>query len=85
MKCLIPIVLTLLIINSCTISVDEPNSKNRIPSPTTTIINNSHFTIQTIDSCEYIEYDYGLADQRVYSLVHKGNCKFCVLRQQKKK
>ena len=31
--------------------------------------------IHTIDSCEYIECDYGMLDQRVYSLTHKGNCK----------
>lgn len=32
------------------------------------------FIIKTIDGCEYIEYDYGLYHQRVYSLTHKGNC-----------
>lgn len=32
------------------------------------------FTIKTIDGCEYIEYDYGIGSQRVYSLTHKGNC-----------
>jgi hypothetical protein len=38
------------------------------------------FTIKVIDSCEYIEYDDGIVDQRVYSLTHKGNCKFCIKR-----
>lgn len=33
------------------------------------------YTIKTIDGCEYIEYDVGIVDQRVYSLTHKGNCK----------
>lgn len=28
-----------------------------------------------IEGCEYLEYDSGRADQRVYSLTHKGNCK----------
>ena len=35
------------------------------------------YSLKVIDSCEYIEYDYGIVDQRVYSLTHKGNCKFC--------
>lgn len=35
------------------------------------------YTIVVIDSCEYIECDYGMFDNRVYSLTHKGNCKFC--------
>lgn len=38
------------------------------------------YNIKTIDSCEYIEYDYGVFDQRVYSLTHKGNCKYCAER-----
>lgn len=33
------------------------------------------YTIKTIEECEYIEYDYGILNQRVYSLTHKGNCK----------
>lgn len=33
------------------------------------------------DSCEYVEYDYGLANQHVYALTHKGNCKFCEARK----
>lgn len=32
------------------------------------------YTIKVIDGCQYIEYDYGFLDQRVYSLTHKGNC-----------
>lgn len=35
------------------------------------------FNIKVIDSCEYLEYDYGVFDQRVYTLTHKGNCKNC--------
>lgn len=38
------------------------------------------FKLRVIDSCEYLEYDSGLVDQRVYSLTHKGNCKFCKAR-----
>lgn len=36
---------------------------------------NGDFTIKIIDGCEYIEFDDGIFDQRVYSLTHKGNCK----------
>lgn len=32
------------------------------------------YTIKVIDGCQYIEYDYGILDQRVYSLTHKGDC-----------
>lgn len=35
------------------------------------------YTIRVIDSCEYIEFDNGVLDQRVYTLTHKGNCIFC--------
>lgn len=45
--------------------------------------NNGDFVTKVIDSCEYIEYDYGIFDQRVYSLTHKGNCKFCTERNKK--
>ena len=42
-----------------------------------------NYNIKTIDSCEYIEIDYGFVDNRVYSLTHKGNCKFCLARHAK--
>jgi hypothetical protein len=48
---------------------------------TTATKKNGDFNIKVIDSCEYIEYDYGILDQRVYSLIHKGNCKYCIQRQ----
>ncbi|GIV43897.1 MAG: hypothetical protein KatS3mg035_1020 [Bacteroidia bacterium] len=41
------------------------------------------YSIKVIDSCEYIECDYGIFDQRVYSLTHKGNCKYCLARNAK--
>lgn len=37
-----------------------------------------------VDSCEYIEFDSGIFDQRVYSLTHKGNCKYCIERNKTK-
>lgn len=45
---------------------------------------NGDYNTKVIDSCEYIEYDYGVVDQRVYSLTHKGNCKYCKSRQNEK-
>lgn len=45
-----------------------PNGQSR----TTTTDN---YSIVVIDGCEYVEYDKGVLDQRVYSLTHKGNCK----------
>lgn len=44
---------------------------------------NGDYVTKVIDNCEYIEYDYGIFDQRVYSLTHKGNCKFCAERSKK--
>jgi len=41
------------------------------------------YTIKVIDSCEYVECDYGFVNSRVYSLTHKGNCKFCLARSVK--
>lgn len=35
------------------------------------------FKVKIIDGCEYIEYSAGFAEQSVYSLTHKGNCKSC--------
>ena len=36
-----------------------------------------NYSIKTIDGHEYIEYDQGIFDQRVYSLTHKADCKLC--------
>lgn len=43
-------------------------------------VRHGDYIVKTIDSCEYIEYDYGIVEQRVYSLTHKGNCKYCLKR-----
>nr|WP_317632984.1 hypothetical protein [uncultured Flavobacterium sp.] len=53
---------------------------NPQPKNGSTKTRNGDYITKVIDSCEYIEYDYGIFDQRVYSLTHKGNCKFCVER-----
>lgn len=55
----------------------NPQPEKRSPEKS-----NGDFKIKIIDSCEYIEYDYGVLDQRVYSLTHKGNCRFCAERKQ---
>jgi len=34
-----------------------------------------NYAVVIIDGCEYIEFDYGVLQNRVYSLTHKGNCK----------
>jgi len=51
------------------------------PKEESVIITQKKYNIKVIDSCEYIECDYGIFDQRVYSLTHKGNCKFCLERK----
>ena len=47
------------------------------PDGNTESVKYGDYRIKTIDSCEYIEYDRGINTFRVYSLTHKGNCKFC--------
>lgn len=45
--------------------------------------NNKYETV-VIDSCEYIQYDKGYLDNRVYAITHKGNCKYCIERHKTK-
>ena len=40
-----------------------------------------NYSTVVVDSCEYIEFDDGIFDQRVYSITHKGNCKYCIERK----
>jgi hypothetical protein len=37
------------------------------------------YSIKVIDSCEYVEYSYGvgISNGAAYAITHKGNCKFC--------
>jgi hypothetical protein len=63
--------LAAVLISSCSPETNSGNKKTR----------DGDFNIKVIDGCEYIEYDYGLFEQRVYSLTHKGNCKYCVAHQ----
>lgn len=65
---LIPVLLSILAI---VLVVGCMNPK----APGTTSKQYGDFEIKTIDGCEYLEYDSGILDQRVYSLTHKGNCK----------
>lgn len=41
------------------------------------------FVVRVVDSCEYIEFSGGLMETSVYSITHKGNCKFCKERNKK--
>lgn len=45
------------------------------------------YKVVTIDNCEYVEVKAGIADQSVYSLTHKGDCKnpiHCRVEEKKK-
>jgi hypothetical protein len=66
--------LTTFILCSC-----NPQPKNG-----STQTRNGDYSTKVIDGCEYIEYDHGVFDCRVYSLTHKGNCKFCLERSKNK-
>lgn len=67
------ILLTIIIVNSC--SPQPENSSVEKP--------NGDYIIKVIDGCEYIEYDAGMLNSRVYGITHKGNCKFCTARNKK--
>lgn len=63
----------ILLVSVCLVSCEVPDEQSEEKT-------DKNYTIKVIDSCEYIECDYGILDQRVYSLTHKGNCKFCAER-----
>lgn len=48
-------------------------------------MNNPDFKIVTVDSCEYVLYNHqvtnSVTDPYLSGLTHKGNCKFCTVRQ----
>ena len=69
MKCLIWIFIIFVV--GCHETLPESDTK------VSTETHNIYKTV-VIDSCEYIEYDYGIVDSRVYSITHKGNCKYCI-------
>jgi hypothetical protein len=56
---------------------------NPQPQNGSTETSNGDFVTKVIDGCEYIEYDNGIMEYRVYSLTHKGNCKFCAERSKR--
>lgn len=63
------IVLMICLVAALQMACDQP-SGTRTP-----FAGSAATKILEIEGCEYIEYDSGIADQRVYSLTHKGNCK----------
>lgn len=71
----IAFLLVAILVASCT-----PNPQ---PSGTTTTSKLGDYTVKVIDECEYIEYSAGIGESRVYSITHKGNCKFCAKRNGK--
>lgn len=36
---------------------------------------NPNYKIKIIEGCEYIEFDKGIGQSRIYIFTHKGNCK----------
>lgn len=60
----------------------HPHAESSGGSP---IERDGDFNIEVIDSCQYVVYDHGIADQRVYAITHKGNCKYCLERNKQSK
>lgn len=54
---------------------------NPQPTGNTSKTSLGDYDVKVIDECEYIEYSQGLGESRVYSITHKGNCKFCAKRR----
>jgi len=55
-------------------------TKNKVDG---SAIKHSELSIVEYDSCEYVFYDYGFGDLATAGLAHKGNCKYCALRNNK--
>lgn len=47
---------------------------------------NNAYAIEVIDSCEYIVHENGMSvsDNYSFAITHKGNCKFCKVRNSKR-
>ncbi len=60
-----------LIFSSC-VNSPSPNPPKGKETPDVKL---GDFSIKKIDGCEYVVYDYGVFDQRVFSMTHKGDCK----------
>lgn len=63
------------------IGCDSPNQSRRSDEAE----NGKRYNTVEIDSCQYVEYDAGIFDQRVYAITHKGNCKYCMARKNQNK
>lgn len=73
MKELITItIISIILFSSC----EMPEPKHTIRKDT---YDNGSFAIQEIDSCEYVV----AIVQGGRSITHKGNCKFCLIRNKK--
>lgn len=70
----------MLVLMSCLFIACEYNPQ---PTGNTTTTKLGDYDVKVIDECEYIEYSHGLGESRVYSITHKGNCKFCAKRNGK--
>lgn len=91
MKYLIIVLITILL-NSCennTIKIDkeEYNQLKGIKSPEypkeIDLPNIGESKIIEYDSCEYIYFKSGFGQSDSRGITHKGNCKFCKLRNNK--
>jgi len=68
--------ISLLVITSC----DYPNANVSVET-TDIVIDGRTLNTYTIDSCEYIGRVTNISSQADF-LTHKGNCKFCKLRNE---
>lgn len=58
------------------------NNSNNSTNPSNLIeLDHGKYSISTIDSCEYITWNYSYAG----NIIHKQNCKYCLQRSNSKK
>lgn len=56
-------------------AMEKGQSKEKAAPVSVQTSNYGKYVTVVIDQCEYIEVEDGWADQRTYTLIHKGNCK----------
>ena len=62
----------LIIVLSVCLTSCRPSAENNKPEPNGKF---GDFRVVQVDNCEYVVFDYGVADNRVFAMTHKGNCK----------
>jgi hypothetical protein len=82
---IISVILLSVFISSCGPGKNEPDPANfaKVTKGVMPISESTKYQIIEIDSCEYIFGWDNMAYNGGYFLSHKGNCKYCAIRNKK--